>query len=371
MLEVEFEEGEPLRVPTDGRWRTTDNAAPRWEQPGFDDSGWIEPQIAGAAGTAPWGQPAGPDHRRLPARMLRREFRVNGNLRRATAYVCGLGFFDLHLNGRPIGDSLMNPALTGYDRRACYVTFDLTPDVHPGANAIGVVLGNGRYFAPRRDPGPDADLRLPQAAPPAPPGVRDGTVENVTTDNEWRITDDGPIRSNNEYDGEEYDARREMPGWSLPGFDDSRWPRAALVEAAGRGDRSPDARADPRRRGPQAGRPVQSPAGHLPGRLRPVLLRHGATQGLRPRWDRGPNAHVVQRDARRPAQRRQRPQRLNTDIYTLKGQGVETWSPRFKGNATRYVQIEGFPGTPTADNFEGLVTHTDMEPVGGLPARTP
>ena len=91
---------------------------------------------------------------------------------RATAYVCGLGFFDLYLNGQLVSDQLMNPALTGYDRRACYVTFDVTKDVHLGANAIGVVLGNGRYFAPRRrGPRSDQDLRISQAAPPDPPGI--------------------------------------------------------------------------------------------------------------------------------------------------------------------------------------------------------
>ena len=62
---------------------------------------------------------------------------------------------------------------------------------------------------------------------------------------------------------------------------------------------------------------------------------------------------------------------LNLDVYTLKGQGVETWHPRFKGNATRFAQVEGFPGTPVADNFEGLVTHTDMEPVGQFECSNP
>ena len=75
---------------------------------------------------------------------------VEKKVRRATAYVCGLGFFDLYVNGKLVGDQLMNPALTGYDRRVCYVTFDVTP-TSAGANAVGVVLGNGRYFAPRVD----------------------------------------------------------------------------------------------------------------------------------------------------------------------------------------------------------------------------
>ena len=53
-----------------------------------------------------------------------------------------------------------------------------------------------------------------------------------------------------------------------------------------------------------------------------------------------------------------------TDIYTFKGEGVETWSPRFKGQGFRQVQVTGFPGKPSLDNFEGHVIHTDVEPVG-------
>ena len=72
----------------------------------------------GRAWHGPWGKIGGSNHRRLPARMLRHDFKVAKEVRRATAYVCGLGFFDLHLNGQLVSDQLMNPALTGYDRRA-------------------------------------------------------------------------------------------------------------------------------------------------------------------------------------------------------------------------------------------------------------
>ena len=204
----------------------------------------------------------------------------------------------------------MNPALTGYDRRVCYVTFDVTRDVHPGDNAVGVVLGNGRYFAPRRDiPVPMTTYGYPKLLLQIRLEYADGSVENVVSDADWRLTDDGPIRANNEFDGEEYDARREMPGWSLAGFDDSGWQSAAIVKPPGGTLEAQMIEPIRVTRSPQAGRPDQPPAGHLHGRLRPVVLRLGAAQGLRAGGDRGPDAHVVQRDARRPAQRRQRPQR--------------------------------------------------------------
>ena len=371
-IKVEFEEGEPLLVATDTQWRTSDQAVSGWERPGFDDVGWKEPQIAGASGTAPWGPLAGPDHRRLPARMLRREFRVAGGLRRATASVCGLGFFDLHLNGRLIGDQLMNPALTGYDRRLCYVTFDVTSDVHPGANAVGVVLGNGRYFAPRRSvPVPTRTYGYPKLLLQIRLEFADGSVEDVVSDASWRLTDNGPIRSNNEYDGEEYDARREMPGWSLPGFEDSRWSPAAIV-------RPPSGTLEAQMIEPTRVCEVLKPVALTNPKPGIFLVDFGQSYygnvRLKVSGPAGTEVRIhtsfnVAPDGLLNAANDR--SALNTDVYTLKGQGVETWSPRFKGNATRYAQIEGFPGKPTADNFEGLVTHTDMEPVGQFSCSNP
>jgi alpha-L-rhamnosidase len=372
ILKVEFEQGEPLLVATDMHWQTNDKAVPGWEKTGFDDAGWKEPQISGPAGTSPWGKLAGPDHRRLPARMLRRDFAVAGNLRRATAYVCGLGFFDLHLNGQLVSDQLMNPALTGYDRRACYVTFDLTKDVHPGPNAVGVVLGNGRYFAPRRSvPVPTRTYGYPKLLLQIRLEFADGKVENVVSDDSWRMTTDGPIRANNEYDGEEYDARREMAGWSLPGFDESKWSQASIVQPPGG---TLEAQMVEPIRVCEVLKPVAltnpKPGVFLVdfgqayyGTVRLKVSGPAGTEvRLHTSFNRTPDGLLNAANDRSA---------LNTDVYTLKGQGVETWSPRFNGNATRYAQVEGFPGTPSLDNFEGLVTHTDMEPVGQFTCSNP
>ena len=83
-----------------------------WKDAGFDDAGWVAAQKLGPAGMAPWGEIAGPEDRRLPARMLRREFAVEKKVRRATAYVCGLGLSEFYLNGRKVGDQVLSPALT-------------------------------------------------------------------------------------------------------------------------------------------------------------------------------------------------------------------------------------------------------------------
>ena len=192
----------------------------------------------------------------------------------------------------------------------------------------------------------------------------DGTNQTIVSDRSWKLTTDGPLRSSNEFDGEEYDARRDMPGWDALGFDDSRWTAAEVVDAPGGNLEA------------QMIEPIR-----VTQKLQPI----GLTQPKPGVWmaDFGQAFYgVVQLKTSGPAGTRvslrtsfnvlpdgtlnylNDRSAKNTDVYTLKGQGVETWHPRFRGNATRWVQVEGFPGTPTPDSFTGLVTHTDHESAG-------
>jgi len=370
-VRVEFEGGPPLVLRSDRMWRSSTESKPGWEKAGFDDSAWVPAMELGKAGIPPWGIPWGDrwhsEHRRLPARYARREFDTPGGktIRRGMVFVCGLGFFDLYLNGRLIGDQLMNPALTGYNKRCLYVTFDVTPELRAGRNAVGIVLGNGRFFAPRLQvPVPMTTYGYPKFIAHLHLEYDDGAEQTIVSDGSWKVTTNGPVRSNNEYDGEEYDARREMPGWAAAGFDDSSWRPAQLVTP---------------------------PGGKLEAQMiEPIRV----TEILQPRQINQPKPGVwmvdfgqafygmVRLKASPPAGTRvsirtsfnvlpdgtlnytNDRSALNTDVYTFKGKGVETWHPRFRGNATRWAQVEGFPGIPTKDSFAGLVTHTDHERVG-------
>ena len=371
VLKVEFEEGPPLVISTDAAWRTSEKDIAGWDRDGFNDAGWKPARVSARYGTGPWGKFGGSNHRRLASRMLRREFKLTKAIRRADASVCGLGFFDLYINGRLVGDQLMNPALTGYDRRDCYVTFDLTRDLVHGPNAVGVVLSNGRYFAPRRDiPVPMRTYGFPKLLFQLRIEYADGSIETIVSDENWRLTTDGPLRASNEFDGEEYDARQEMPGWSRPSFDDSSWRRARLVDPPGgtleaqmiEPIRIAEILTPVRVTNPKPGIYLVDFGQSFYGSVR---LRVSGPAGSHVRMHTSFNVKpdgLLNADNDRSA--------INTDIYTLKGQGAEVWHPRFKGNATRYVQVEGFPGTPTAENFDGLVIHTDMGPSADSSART-
>jgi alpha-L-rhamnosidase len=364
-LRVEFDKGDPITVSTDEKWRASDKAANGWETAGFDDAAWPAAKALGAYGMGPWGEVGATEHRRLPARMLRREFAAEKPVKHATASVCGLGFFDLYVNGRLIGDQLMNPALTGYDRRDLYVTFDVTPELRRGANAVGVVLANGRFFAPRvKYPVPTNTYGYPKLLFQLHVEYADGSVETVLSDKKWKLTTDGPVQANNEYDGEEYDARKEMPGWSKPGFDDAHWQPAQVVKASG-------GALEAQMIEPIRVTEVLKPVAVTNPRPGVFVVDFGqAFYGVPRLKVHGPAGTRVQMHTTFNVNRdglvngaNDRSAR-NTDTYTLKGGGDEVWNPRFTGNATRFVQVEGFPGKPTAENFEGLVVHTDFEPVG-------
>jgi alpha-L-rhamnosidase len=370
-VRVEFERGEPLLFYSDSNWKCVRSAEDGWQTEEFSGADWVAAMELGEAGIQPWGLPWSDrwqsEHRRLPGRYVRREFEVDPHktVSRATAFVCGLGFFDLHVNGKRIGDSLMNPALTGYDQRALYVSFDITDALQSGRNAVGVVLSNGRFFAPRwQNPVPMHSYGQPRVIAQLHITYSDGSEQVVVTDKSWKVTSKGPLRASNEFDGEEYDARMEMPGWSAPRFQDDAWQPAQLMDAPG-GELEA-----------QMIEPIR-----VTQRLKPIRIVQ-PKEGI---WmvDFGQAFYgVVQLNAAGEAGTRVTMRTSfnvlpdgtlnyindrsakNTDVYILKGQGLETWHPRFRGNATRWVQVEGFPGTPTKDSFRGLVAHTDHQPVG-------
>jgi len=378
-IQVEYA-GQPLASRMRCFWkvRVWDKAgkASAWSQPALWTMGLLQPadweakwigsddSAKSSLGIAPWGQLT-QDARRLPARYLRREFAVEKKVAHATAYVCGLGFFDLFLNGAKVSDNVMDPALSDYAKAAYYVTFDVTQQLRKGANAIGVILGNGRFYAPRsQTPVVTQNYNLPKLCLQLEVEYTDGTRDEIVSDPAWKLTTTGPIQANNEYDGEEYDARLEMPGWNQAGFNDVKWASAQLVAAPGGGLKS------------QMIEPMR-----ITQVIHPVAITNPApgiylvdmgqnfygTVRMKAHGPRGTEMRMVSAYGLKPDGTLKMADNRSarcTDVYTFKGQGTEVWNPRFKGQGFRRVQVTGFPGTPTVDNFEGLVIHTDAEPVG-------
>lgn len=166
-----------------------------------------------------------------PAPRFREEFKARGAIVRARAYVAVAGLYTMYLNGARVGDNVLDPAFTRYDRRILYTTYDITSLLHEGTNAVGVELGNGWYNhqavttwhfdrAPwRARPAFCMDIRILYA---------DGSEEVVSSGIGWKTSSEGPLIYNNLYTGEHYDARREQKGWAEPGFNEKDWSGVAL-----------------------------------------------------------------------------------------------------------------------------------------------
>lgn len=149
----------------------------------------------------------------------------------ATAYVCGLGFYEFSLNGQKVGNSEFAPLWSDYDKTVYYNTYDVTEQLRRGENVVGILLGNGFYNV---QGGRYRKLQISFGPPTLlfelVINYEDGTCTTVHSDNEWKY-DFSPVIFNCIYGGEDYDARREQKGWNQIGFDDSHWRPVVIQEA--------------------------------------------------------------------------------------------------------------------------------------------
>ena len=371
-IRVEFASGDPLLFSTGPAWRAAEKAPDGWQQPDFRDSGWVAAKDLGSYGMQPWGEVGFSQERFLPARLLRKEFDVTKKLKRAAVYVSGLGLFEMYVNGGKAGDHVLSPGLTDYDKRALYVTFDVTRQLAAGRNAIGLMLGNGRYYAPREGvPMSARSFGYPKAILQLNLEYEDGSASSVVSDESWKLSTEGPVRLNNEYDGEEYDARMEVANWARAGFNDARWKNARVVGA---------------------------PAGPLVAQMAEPLrvtetLRPAKVTEIKPGvfiFDMGQNLvgwcrlHVSGTKGAQVKLRHAESLRDDgnlyvdnlrsaraTALYTLKGGGPEVWEPRFSYYGFRFVEVTGFPGKPTAAALEGRVVHDAMTPIADFASSNP
>ncbi|HEY2015099.1 MAG TPA: family 78 glycoside hydrolase catalytic domain [Bryobacteraceae bacterium] len=359
-VKVEFASGEPLMIRSGGHWRATAKPEPGWEKPVYADVAWAPARELGNYGMAPWNAAGFTAEHRLPARLLRKEFDAK-KVRLAMVHYAGLGLSELYLNGSKVGDHVLSPGLTDYDKHVLYETFDVTKQLAPGRNSIGLMLGNGRYYAPRITSNPNTrNFGFPKAIVQLDMEYEDGSRASVVSDDTWKLSTAGPVRANNEYDGEEYDARMELNGWSRAGFDDSHWEPVHTVAP-------PAGLLTPQMAEPLRVTETMKPASvkkiapgvyifdmgqNMVGWCRltvsgpkgtQVMLRHAETLN--------PDGSLYTANLRTARA---------ADVYILKGEGKEVWEPRFTYHGFRFVEVTGFPGEPTATAIEGRVVHDDM-----------
>jgi len=333
---------------------------------GLDKSQWKAKWI-GYDQASPWDSIT--QWSRLSARYLRKEFASASVVKRATVYLSGLGMYELYINGSKIGDQVLAPNPTDYRKSYFYNTHDVTTEIKAGNNAIAAVLGNGRFFTMRQNykTKKHNTFGFPKLLLQLEIEYEDGTKKTIASDESWKLNVDGPIRTNNEYDGEEYDATKELIGWTNAGFSDSKWIRPQLVKA-------PEGRMVAQMSEPMKIMKIIKPVSikSLPGgkyildmgqnfagwvKIQNINGRRGAKITIRHAESLQSNGELFVanlRDAK------------VTNIYTLKGNGPEAWQPSFVYNGFRYIEVSGFPGTPTLENFEGHLVYDNLETTGSF-----
>jgi alpha-L-rhamnosidase len=291
--------------------------------------------------------------------MLRKSFTLSKQVKEAQLSICGLGYYELFLNGTKVGDHVLDPTWTCYHKNALYVSYDIADSLHQGGNALGVQLANGVY----NQEFPDAwDFHkapwraFPQMLLQLDVVYSDGSKEQLVSDESWKVST-GPIYWDQLRMGVMYDARREQPGWSTATFDDSDWEPALLREGI-KGELAA-----------QMSEPIK-----VMKTLSPVSIHkeNGVYvfdfgQNIAG-WSRlnvsGKAGTTVTMDHGSHALVHGEP--LQTEVYTLKGNGQEVWEPGFTYHGFSKVKVSGLPETPDKQTLEARVVHTAFEERGAF-----
>jgi alpha-L-rhamnosidase len=338
------------------------NSASSWSDPTYFETGlyntsdwkarWIKSEFE---------QKDEPD----PSPFFRKEFQLDKTVKKARAYASSIGLYEVFINGKRAGNQYLTPGWTSYKNRIQYQVYDVTDLLKQGNNAMGFILGNGWFRHFRSNNRADNYYDYLAGIVQVEVEYTDGTTKTIITDNSWKSST-GPILSSTIYDGEIYDARKEMQGWSSVGFDDSNWKSTVAVDQSM--DLLVGAQGEPvvkyeslkpikiweNDKGELIADMGQNMVGWMQLKVSgnagdKITLRHAEVLDK--------NGHFYTENLRKAEQLLE---------YTLKGGGEEIYEPHFTFMGFRYVLIEGFPGVPTEDNLTGIVVHSDVPVIGNF-----
>ncbi len=347
-----------------------DRAESAWSAPASFEMGLLQPEDWQgqwiAHPEASWAELS-------PAPYLRRSFMLDQEVRQGRVYICGLGYYELYLNGQRVGDHVLDPAFTRYDRRALYVTYDVTGLLRAGENVVGVLLGNGFFNQAARDAW--YFEKSPWRASPrllfqAELTLADGSMFQLISDASWKAAE-SPLCFDATRLGEVYDARREIPGWNAVGYSAAGWVPARIVEAPG-GKLA--AQSMPPVKVMRSLRPVRqwhTPHGtcvydlgqNFTGWAR---LQVQGPAGAEVRLSFGEKLSADETVDLANLNRLVFEGEVQVDRYILKGDGAEVYEPRFTYHGFQYVEIETQAEDVQVLDLEGCVVHTAFTRAGSF-----
>jgi alpha-L-rhamnosidase len=364
--------GEPLKSYNRVYWqvRITDNHGKKskWSEVAL----WEMGKLSEADWEADWITPAWEEDvkKSNPSPYLRTEFSLDKTIRKARLYISCQGLYQVEINGKRVGDQEFTPGWTSYDTRLQYQTYDITEQLVQDQNALGIILGDGWFrgnlgwIDGRNNWGSKlaaiAEIIVEYS---------DGSKTSIYTSDSWKASA-GAILESDIYNGELYDARKELTGWSNPGYDDSKWSACNSLEVNKAKLIAPE------------GPPVK-----VVNELEPLSIVRTDEGWL---VDMGQNmvgwiriqangksgdvitlrhAEVLDKEGNMYYDNLRAAKATNT--YLLKGGGEEVYEPHFTFQGFRYVMVSGYPGELTVDRIRGMVIHSDMEPSGTFECSDP
>ncbi len=370
--------GKPLASRMDCWWQVRvwdkDGKVSRWSEPAYWRMGILTPMEWSAKWIgAPWqGEEALPkpgnnaplpEKLPPPAPIFRKDFKIEKKVRKAVAFVTGLGYFELYLNGLKVGDDVLVPNQTNYAKRpglikeyiplednfreykVMYLAYDIKNQLVKGQNALGGILGNGFYNPAKHW---TAAYGTPRFLAQIYITYEDGSEEIIVSDESWKVSR-GPILMDMVYYGEHYDARKEQPGWNRPGFDDSAWEPAVLRKAPEGKLVAHTAKSD-----------------KVMERLSPVKIEKLANGNYHVDFGVEVSGWLRLNKVQGPAGHKIDIKYLCTtysgdNSYIFSGKGAESYAARFNWFVFSGVEISNWPGELRADQLTAEVVYTSVE----------
>ncbi|WP_319503492.1 glycoside hydrolase family 78 protein [uncultured Draconibacterium sp.] len=341
-------------------WDNTGKAS-AWSEPAYWEMGILGPELWKASWISLPNEPESKDSQ--PAQYYRNEFSTSKSIKSARAYVTSHGLYQLFLNGEKVGDQLFTPGWTSYNKRLQYQTYDVTGMLQK-ENAVGVVLGDGWYrgnigwVSANGYYGDQLALLFQLKI-----DYNDGTSEWIVSDKNWKVNN-GPIRKSDIYNGETYDARLELNGWTSTGYNETDWqsveevdqPKDLLIAPQGVPVKAVEEIKPIEFITTPKGEKVYDMGQNMVGWVR-IKMKGKAGQKVQLKF-----AEVLDKEGNFYTANLRAAECTDTYIFGKDGEAV--YEPKFTFHGFRYLQLIGFDEMPSKEDITGVVIYSDMEPTG-------
>ncbi|MBP5311299.1 MAG: family 78 glycoside hydrolase catalytic domain [Clostridia bacterium] len=373
-IKVEYKDGSSDIFVSDRSWYSTANKpGSGWEKSDSTD-GFQKVNSVTEYGRAPWYSNCTAEKSDSGAPMLRGEFNVNGKVKSAFLFASAAGLYDAYVNGKKADDSALNPGRSEYQLRVMYQSFDVTELLNEGKNVLGAVLGRGWYigaYSPYGGVDPAFISKLVI-------DYEDGRREYFATDGTWKICTEGPVLADDIFNGETYDARKEIKGWAEAECAYNGWEpvETTASEAIGIGELVPQlsgkvtvkkvitaqsySKVDSKTYIYDFGQNLAGvPSIKVKGRAgTEVVLRHAEMLNDGNSGSDGPKGTLYTANLRSAKA---------TDKYILKGDpSGETYVPSFTFHGFRYLEISGLNSPLPPEDVKAVVLYSDLEDTGRI-----